>query len=212
MTEAEISFEVSSPPEDAWKLLEELRAGRTQPDAEPPEWWLPGFDCVCTEVDSEPHRRLTVRKSVQPCAGTLIAVTFEHAGTGSRIRVVQSGFDEAFVKAAGEAFWTHAGQIFADVQLYFERGVLGHRAWRPFAPLGLTVVTTAFGVEVDEIFPGTWAARIGLEPGDILLTVANASLYAQRDLVTVARVVASGDDIAATWARSGERLEATSVL
>ena len=94
----ETSFDVASTPADAWKALEELRARAEAPD----EWWLPGFECRAAEVDVEHQKGLTVRKLDQPCAGTLIAITFEHLDTGSRIHVVQSGFDEAFVKVAGD--------------------------------------------------------------------------------------------------------------
>jgi hypothetical protein len=114
--EAKASFDIPAGPEEAWVALESLRARASDQG----EWWLPGFEARCGEVEADRPHSLTVRKLDQPCAGTLIAVTFEHLDTGSRIRVVQSGFDERFVEAAGDAFWSHAEVIFAGVRAFFE--------------------------------------------------------------------------------------------
>src|SRR5437667_12278042 len=89
------TFETAATPAEAWKALEELRTRAAGPD----EWWLPGFECRGAEVEVEQERRLTVRKLDQPCADTLIAITFEHVDSGTRVRVVQSGFDAALGEA-----------------------------------------------------------------------------------------------------------------
>ena len=205
---SEKTFEVASTPAEAWKALEELRARATGPA----EWWLPGFECRGAEVEVEHHQRLTVRKLDQPCADTLIAITFEHAGTGTRIRVVQSGFDEAFVTMAGDAFWVHAEHILSDVHLFFETGVLARRAWLPWVPLGVTVTVEPFGLRVTAVRDGTWAEHLGLRADDVLLTVAGAPLYTGSDLGVVERLVHAGDDVAATWARGDERCEASATV
>jgi hypothetical protein len=198
----ETTFEVASPPADAWKRLEELRVRASAPG----EWWLPGFECRAAEVEVEPEQRLTVRKLEQPCADTIIAITFEHLGTGSRIRVVQSGFDEAFVRVAGESFWLHAEHLFADVHLFFEHGVVAERAWLPWAPLGVGVAAEGFGLRVTGVGAGTWAERAGLQVDDVLLTVAGAPVYTPGELGVVERIVHPGDDVRATWGRGAELL------
>ena len=99
MTDEEITvektFEVKDSPDQAWKKLETLTADH---DTEPGMWWLPGFQCRATEVAAAAGHRLEVVKAEQPCKDTTIVFTFEHVGTGTRIHVVQSGFDPAFVE------------------------------------------------------------------------------------------------------------------
>jgi hypothetical protein len=202
------TFDVSSTPAEAWKALEQLRVRAAGSD----EWWLPGFECRAAEVDVEHERRLTVRKLEQPCADTLISVTFEHAGTGTRVRVVQSGFDEAFVNHAGPAFWIHSEHLAADLHLFLETGVVAHRAWRPWVPLGVAVHAEPFGLRVATVQPDTWADRIGVHADDILLTIAGAPLYDARELGVVERIVRPGDDVVATWARGDQRCEASALV
>jgi hypothetical protein len=206
--QAESSFEVAAAPAEAWKALVGLRGYARGPD----EWWLPGLECRGAEVEADPALRLTVRKLDEPCAGTLIDITFEHAGTGSRIRVVQSGFDEAFVNAAGPAFWLHAEHLFADLHLFFQTGVVARRAWLPWAPLGVNVEPKPYGLVVASVGSGTWAERIGLSRGDVVLTVGGAPLYEPGELGVIERIARPGQELAATWGHDGERVEGTATL
>lgn len=112
----EKAFDVDGTPDQAWRKLEQLTAEHAPG---PHTWWLPGFRCRATEVAATAGHRLEVIKAEQPCEGTTIVFTFEHAGTGTRIRVTQSGFDPAFVEMAGEDFWAHGTLLLDEVERFF---------------------------------------------------------------------------------------------
>jgi hypothetical protein len=209
MTEFRTSFDIDRTPAEAWKVLERLRAERVDPDAGAETWWLPAFETTGTATEVDPERGLTVRKDTEPCAGTTISITFEHVESGAHITIVQSGFDEAFIEGAGEGFRVICEQLAADLQLWFARGVVGGRSGRPWTPIGCAVRPSGLGLEVTDVWAGTWAARAGLRPGDVLVTVGGAPIVNERDLITVQRVFGPGTDVAATWARADELLEAT---
>ena len=59
---------------------------------------------------------------------------------------------------------------------------------------------------------GTWAERVGLRAGDVLLTVAGAPLYTARELGVVERIVRQGEDVSTTWVRDGTASEATATV
>jgi hypothetical protein len=206
--QTESSFEIAPGPEEAWKALIGLRAHGRGPD----EWWIPGLECRGEELEADPARRLTVRKLDEPCAGTLIDITFEHAATGSRIRIVQSGFDDAFVNMAGPAFWLQAEHLFADLHLFFDTGVVARRAWLPWAPLGAQVEPRPYGLEVASTGAGTWAERIGLSAGDVILTIGGAPIYNVGELGVLERIARTGEELTATWGHDGERLEGTAAV
>lgn len=115
----EAEFDAPVPPAAAWAALEQLRVERLDPDAAPETWWIPGFESRLDAVEVEPGQKLVGRKADEPCAGTTISLTFVHLPSGSRIHVVQSGFDPAFVRRAGEEFWAHASMLLAGVEEFF---------------------------------------------------------------------------------------------
>jgi hypothetical protein len=210
-TECGATFEIGGTPAEAWRALEEVRIQRASPDRAD-EWWFPGFESRVVEVDRDEPRRLTVRKAEQPCLDSIIEITFEHTDTGSRIKVTQSGFDQAFVDVAGESFWIHAEHIFADLHVFFETGLIAGRAWLPWTPLGLAVTTLGFGVRVDSSAPRTWAGAVGLQAGDLLCTVHGAPIFTARDLGVVERIVAAGDAVRATWIREAVVMEGSATV
>ena len=112
----EKAFEVDGTPDQAWAKLERLTA---EHDPGPSTWWLPGFRCRATEVAATSGHRLEVLKAEPPCKDTTIVFTFEHAGTGTRIHVTQSGFDPAFVEMAGDELWAHGALLLGEVEQFF---------------------------------------------------------------------------------------------
>lgn len=207
----EATFDIDATPEEAWRALEEIRVGRADPDR-PDEWWFPGFQSRAVEIDRDEGRRLTVRKTEEPCADTIIDITFEHTGSGSTVRVTQSGFDQAFVDLAGESLFTHADHIFRDLHVFLATGAVVDRAWRPWTPLGLRPTTLDLGVRVDRTAAGSWADRVGLREGDLLCTVHGAPVFSSHDVGVVERLPIAGEDVGATWLRGGRPMAATATV
>jgi hypothetical protein len=210
MNDFETTFEIDREAAEVWNALEHLRSGPGAQAADASAaglWWLPGFEARCTEVAVDPPGSLTVRKDEWPCEGTLIQITFEHVATGTRIKVVQSGFEPGFVERSGEAFDVVSEQIASDLRLWFTSGILGGRHARPWTLLGFNVTQAPVGPQVIDVSTGTWAERIGLEADDVLLVLAGAPTVGPRDVFTIQRVVRAGDKVAARWARGHELLE-----
>jgi len=199
------TFDSSLTPDSAWRLLEEVSLERSDPTT-PGEWWLPGWESTAIEVDRDVGHKLTARKALPPCDDTIIEITFEHAPSGSKIQVVQSGFDQSFIDMIGDEFFTHAEHIFSDFELFFETGVIARRAWRPWVVLGITVNAMSYGLSVTAVQKNTWAARLGLQVDDVVLTAHGAPIFDKRDLAILERVANSGEEMHATWIHDGQHL------
>lgn len=206
----EAGFEIEGAPNQHWTALEALQASAT--DRSEGQWYLPGFESTGTALDVDPGRWLRVRKDTFPCEGTTIEISFEPADPGTAIRVVQRDFDPDFLEHAGDSFWMAAEHIAADFELFFRFGVQGGRHARPWSWTGWRSRATSMGIEVFEVHDGTYAARVGLAPGDIVLTLAGAPLLTERDLATVLRVVGQGDEVEVTWVRDGQHHTARTCL
>jgi uncharacterized protein YndB with AHSA1/START domain len=178
-------------------------------DRVPARWWLPGFEATGEELEVDPEHRL--RKDAFPCEGTEIAVTLESTGTGTRVTVVQSGFDAMFDQMldALEIGWSH---IVADLALHLERGVRGRRHLRPWATLGCGLRATPAGLEIVDIIPGSFGDRAGLVVGDLLVSFGDAPVVNRRELETLMRVFHAGDTVEATVVRGNELLDAEGAL
>lgn len=204
------TFDSSLTPNEAWRLLEEVSLQRSEPTT-PREWWLPGWESTAIEVDRDVGHKLTARKALPPCDDTIIEITFEHTASGSRIQVVQSGFDQAFIDMIGDEFFAHAEHIFSDFELFFATGVVAERAWRPWVLLGITVDAASYGLCVTAVGEKTWAARLGLQVGDVVLTAHGAPIFDKRDLALLERIAVSGEEMAATWVHDGQHFKGSAL-
>lgn len=81
------------------------------------------------------------------------------------------------------------------------------RAW-----LGVRAVDGNEGVEVGGVVPGGPAARAGVRPGDVLVTVAGREIDDVADLMRIIRKHDAGDRIAVTVERDGEIVELSARL
>ena len=198
----ETTFTISAPPDVAWRRLDDRD--------DDGHWRLPAFEGLGDGLEVVPGERLHVRKLTEPCAGSEITVVLEHEASGTKITVTQSGFPAWFASAA-DAFaigWRH---IVADFALYLDRGVRGRRHARPWAMLGCSMHETVPGLEVDEVMPGSLAARIGVRPGDIVLTVGGAPIVTRAELETMMRI-AGDTEVEVEWVHGDEKLAAAGTL
>lgn len=122
-----------------------------------------------------------------PCA--LVAIDLEHDGPIANITPPVP---------------VHAGPDgVADVELVVDT--------RPRGGLGIAFAKTADGaVEVTTVWPGTPAAALGLEPGDVIVAVDGAEVAAMTPEAFVARLSgAEGTAVDVTWASDGVEATAT---
>jgi hypothetical protein len=193
----ETTFVVSVSRAEAWKRLVDVQRDGT--------WWIPGVESTADELEVEPASRLTVRKAEQPCKDTVIAMTFEDEGTGTRITFVQNGFGPMFDSARP---WLEAGwwAIRADLFVFFELGVSPARHSRWGAGLGCDVTETPGGLVVSKVSERGFAADAGMEDGDLVLLLSGSPVVDVRELSAVLRAFRAGDAVRARWLRDGEMM------
>jgi hypothetical protein len=204
----ETTFVVELAPAEVWEAL----TRRTVVADGKQHYVLPGFPSLvplevpgarCTPLEEKPERLLRVRKDHQPCEGTEIAVRLEQTGTGTRVTVVQSGFG-AFLEILGrDTVFAHGHQIVNDLRLYIERGVtVAGTAWGPF--LGANPKQTPIGLEIESVQPASFAERVGLQPGDLLLTLRGVRIHDLQQLWTVLTLTDAAAPSEASWLRGAE--------
>jgi len=203
----EATFVVELAPPEVWEALtrrtledEEERASHTVLPGFPsfPPLEIPGASCTVLEVEEE--RLLRLRKDHHPCQGTEIAIRLEHADSGTRVTIVQSGFG-AFLDIQGrDTVFTHGAQIVRDLRLYIERGVtVPGTAWG--VDLGASLAQTPVGLELLEVRPGGFAARGGMKVGDLLLTLRGIRIHDLQQLWTLLALSDPDSPAEVSWAR-----------
>ncbi|HZN14186.1 MAG TPA: PDZ domain-containing protein [Acidimicrobiales bacterium] len=183
----EATFVVATPRKEAWDRLVEARPASDKiPQPRAGQWWVPGIEAPADELEVAPPSFLRVRKAVEPCKGTEIVLTLEDEGSGSRITIVQTGFGPGF---SDHRPWLSTGwySILADLVVFFERGVsLGrHLTW--WADIGCGVAETDEGLVVGAVAADAFAARAGLQPGDLIVLVDGTPVLDVRDLSVLTR-------------------------
>lgn len=200
-------FDIERPLHAAWE------ACRLPADDAGPACRIPGFPsldgqpgCAATVIDLEPQQLLRVRKDDEPCAGTEIAIHLSPATAGgwpTRVSVRQSGF-ASWLLAAGDVVEAHWRHIVADFHLY-----LVHEVTVPgtvWGEIGAVLRQTAIGLELADVTDDGLAALCGMQPGDVLLTIAGIRIHTIEQLWTVLALVDSRREMAITWVRDGRRM------
>jgi hypothetical protein len=196
----EAVFEIAVDRSEAWRRLTGGR-GVIEPGD---ELWLAGFDARLLVDDVVAGAKVHGIKDEEPCAGTRIVVVLEDQKSGTRVRVVQSGFGDWF-RSAQEMLAVGWRFIVADLQTFLVTGVHARRHLRSWGNLGASVHTADGGVRVDAVDAGGMARRLGLREGDLLVSFREAPVASVGDLVTAVRTLGAHEELAqATWIRAGE--------
>jgi hypothetical protein len=183
----EATFVVSTPRNKAWELLRDAEpVADLLPAPEAGQWWIPAIESAADELDVVEERSLRVRKAHEPCAGTEIVITMEDEATGTRITIVQTGFGDGFAERRP---WLTAGwyAILADFVTFFARGVSLGRHVAMWWSIGCGLQETPEGLVVTNVSDDGYAARAGLEPGDLIVQLAGAPVLDVRDLSILTR-------------------------
>ncbi len=211
----EKTFVVEIAPADVWQRL----IDRTMTVDGQTHYVLPGFPSMeplpidgasCSPIEVEPERLLRLSKDHWPCAGTEIIVELESVESGTKIRVVQSGFG-AFIDFAGrDTVFRHGEQIVDDLRLFIERGLtVPGTAWG--VSLGAVPRQTPVGLELTRI-DGGFAEAAGLEVDDLLLTLRGVRIHDLQQLWTVLALTEGASRAEVTVARGRERVTGSGVF
>jgi uncharacterized protein YndB with AHSA1/START domain len=223
----ERTFVVSVPVERAWKAM-------TDPE-ELNKWYFPmsmaedgsmqteilGEERRTEVVAFEPLRMFHTRTTltgqegfgIRPGAREMVCV-FESLETGTRITITQSGFGEgadAEIDIANTALGMN--ETIADLILYLETGVAfprHHHGERSYH--GFTAQQTPAGLQVRSVQADTFAAKLGLQPGDILVELGGASVFGFAELQFFTKEHAAGEQASAAWVRDGRLMRGTAEL
>ncbi|RSM77328.1 PDZ domain-containing protein [Kibdelosporangium aridum] len=219
------TFSLSVPVERAWQAFT---------DAKDLEVWLTGTveetdvrpggriawaaddygQLVWSIVDADPPNKLVYKEGATFLpAESEVTVTFEEQGSGTRITVTQAGFGE------GEDWQTHLDnvglgwvQTLAALDLYLRTGVRYDRFFTFQSGLGMLTDDLLAGPVVLSVDDGAFAAKAGIQPGDIILKLGGAPVFSRSDLWMFTREHPIGTEIDVTYAREGEILTARAAL
>ncbi len=219
----ERTFVVAVPVERAWKAM-------THPK-ELNKWYFPsqqGEDgSMATEilgetrtsevVEYETGRMFRTRTVLTGREGWGIApgaremtVVFEATESGTRISITHSGFgDDEDLTAVSRG----VDETIADLILYLEGGVAfprhhhGERSW-----IGFSGREVRAGLEVVSVQPDTFAGRLGLRKGDLLVELGGASVFSLAEVQFFTKEHGSGERAEAAWVRSGRLMRASAAL
>jgi hypothetical protein len=202
------TFHVRVPRDVVWERLFQ------RPDPSAGTLFLSGFESNATIVSADQGVGLEVVKDDEPCAGTTIAITLEDEGSGTRIRVVQSGFGN-WLAQAGDLLAVGWRFIVADLQTTLATGARPRRHLRPWGDLGARPRACDGGVALADVHPDGPAGKLGMVDGDLLVVLAGAPVASVDDVVTILRVLDAmhpdGEPRlldGAEWVRDGELVRA----
>jgi uncharacterized protein YndB with AHSA1/START domain len=176
----------------------------------------PGWEDVHGEVIvCIPERRLTWRAPPDAGIGNVaqseMDVRLEPVTNGTRITFVEraSGQPREADPSAIALGWNES---IADLVLFLEHRVRFPRHMTPRRQFGAVTRDTAAGVQIIDVAPGSFAERLRLRAGDIVVRLGEAPLFDRSDLALVLREHREGTKLQATVVRDGRLLKTTATL
>jgi len=226
----ERTFEVSVPVDRAWSAQTDPAqianwffrpiGGAVSPDGSA----VPGgFDTYGTAAQieilgGEPQRWFRYAETGGPVPKMRgyaeVTVTFEEIESGTRITITRSGFGEGPEwDVAMELVGRGLEESIADFVLYVETGAgYPRHAGGSSSAVGVTGRSTTGGVRVEAVEPDSFGSRIGLRAGDILIELAGAPVFGNREVAFFQREHERGEHVEAAWVRDGKVLRAKAEL
>lgn len=224
----ERTFTVSVAVEEVWQAM-------TDP-VELNKWYFPfrvdedlsthteidGGDRVAEVVAFESPKTFTLRTAMTGSEGWPavppttrdMTVVLESTESGTTVVITHSGFGDGddwdqILDATSRGI----DETIADLICYLETGV-GIRRHPRFGPSwhGIGARVTPAGLEVRSIQPDTFADRVGLASGDLLVELGGAAVFGFHELNFFVREHQPGDSVEAAWIRSGILMRSTAEL
>jgi S1-C subfamily serine protease len=139
-----------------------------------------------------------------------MTVVLEATETGTRVTITHSGFSAAEdLSGVGRG----VDETIADLILYLETGVAfprhhhGEQSW-----IGFSGGEVRAGLQVRSVQPDTFAARLGLQPGDLLVELGGASVFSFAEVQFFTKEHDPGEHAEAAWVRDGQLMRGSAEL
>jgi uncharacterized protein YndB with AHSA1/START domain len=214
MREFTRTFSVSVPIERCWHALTDVD--------ELNQWYFP----VATHDDgsftTELHgvdEQSKVLEADPPCllrtasGSRETTITLESTETGTRVTLTHAGFgDGEDWDAILNATTRGTEESLADLVLFLETGVAfpRHPRHRPWA--GFTGIERAAALEVRKVAPGTFAAEVGLQPGDLVVELGGGPVFGWCELWFFLRSHDVDERAEVAWVRGGQLMHGAGSL
>jgi uncharacterized protein YndB with AHSA1/START domain len=210
----ERTFTVSVPPTRAWRAF-------TEPE-EIEVWFAERFESSDGDGASEaisvggpmhfeatevvPNERLAYRQWAEtPESGIVTTVVFEAVEHGTRITFTQAGFGSPN-RFGSEPVRRGMWETLDDLILWLDHGIAypRHRDVRARAGLGAEFARVPGGLGVTSVTGDSFASRVGLQPGDVVLQIGRGAVYDHADVAFFVRDHDAGEEVDIVFGRSGE--------
>lgn len=180
------SFEIAVPMDVVWQAFTDPEY-RSRLTSGPPgaQEHRPQGEAVQKVLEIEPHKLIRWSQEGALPDRAEFTVTFESTDGGSRVTVTRSGFGEGELAEifgrSNQLGWEHG---FQDMVLALETGFISHRHWAGAgrSGMGMVYAETDSGIEVRRVADGSFASEAGLEPGDRIVRIGGAAIYARSEM------------------------------